>query len=56
MGWVVVGRGSILYLQLLVEKIYNKNLNIQKHKLGFGIFNAATIVVMNRLVNMELLL
>ena len=29
---------------------------MQKHKLGFGTFNAATIVVKNRLVNMELLL
>ena len=55
MGWVVVGRGSILYLQLLVEKFIIK-IQISRNKLGFGIFNAATIVVKNRLVNMELLL
>ena len=48
-GWVEVRVVFSTSSSLL--RIDNKNPNIQKHKLGFGIFNAATLVARNRLAN-----
>ena len=44
------GRSGILHLQVLVEKLIIK-LQISRNKLGFGIFNAATLVARNSLAN-----